>query len=369
MKGVTSQERNGAVYWYARIDGQRAYCGQGKEGERLAKVARKKWDVKQYETREASAGLKVKRPKLKTVAKVADWYIELPAVQELKSYGRKISAIKHVIDFFGKKSTSRIEPDVQEKYRALRAAQGASSGTIDYEIRQLQAMMTLAVKRRMADRETAPREYIVKREIIPRRIVTDAEYAKLLKHADPYFKDLLVCAWETGMRSAEICNLRASQVFLDLQHISGVTVDYIALGKHDTKTGHGRIIPISAELKEVLERRMPKRGLIFLNENGQPYGRQMIADRLMRLCKRADVPYGDKAIEHNQRVGIVFHSFRHTRVSKWVEMGYSDEIIRKASGHRSLEAYQRYVHIDAPTVMRLVNPSAVEKRYNKVVSI
>jgi hypothetical protein len=38
-------------------------------------------------------------------------------------------------------------------------------------------------------------------------------------------------------------------------------------------------------------------------------------------------------------------------------MGYSDEIIRRASGHTSLESYQRYVKLDPIAIMRLVkNP-------------
>ena len=35
-------------------------------------------------------------------------------------------------------------------------------------------------------------------------------------------------------------------------------------------------------------------------------------------------------------------------------MGFSDEIVRRATGHKSLEAYQRYVKLDPASVMRLV---------------
>ena len=36
------------------------------------------------------------------------------------------------------------------------------------------------------------------------------------------------------------------------------------------------------------------------------------------------------------------------------EMGFSDEIVRRASGHKNLEAYQQYVKLDPSVVMRLV---------------
>ena len=62
--------------------------------------------------------------------------------------------------------------------------------------------------------------------------------------------------YESGMRNGEISNLRASQVYLDLPHISGQMVDYIDLGIFDTKTGTRRTVPVSARLKGVLERRL-----------------------------------------------------------------------------------------------------------------
>jgi hypothetical protein len=44
-------------------------------------------------------------------------------------------------------------------------------------------------------------------------------------------------------------------------------------------------------------------------------------------------------------------------------MGFSDEIIRRATGHKSLEAYRNYVKIDPHVVMRLVegNKSKTDK--------
>ena len=80
------------------------------------------------------------------------------------------------------------------------------------------------------------------------------------------------------------------------------------------------------------------------------------------LCKSAGIPHGDKALnEKGERVGVVFHCFRHTRTTRWVEMGFSDEIIRRATGHRSLEAYQNYVKLDPAAVMRLVASEEVKR--------
>ena len=61
MKGVTSRERNGVTYWYARIHGKKVYCGKGKKGRGLAVAAKSKELVSKFENQEIGAGLKVKR--------------------------------------------------------------------------------------------------------------------------------------------------------------------------------------------------------------------------------------------------------------------------------------------------------------------
>ncbi|UCE83986.1 MAG: hypothetical protein JSV47_05615, partial [Deltaproteobacteria bacterium] len=74
----------------------------------------------------------------------------------------------------------------------------------------------------------------------------------------------------------------------------------------------------------------------------------------------AKLPHGDKTLDKKKkRIGFVFHCLRATRTTKWVKLGYSDEIIKKATGHKSLEAYHRYVNLDASDVMMLVQPKLV----------
>jgi integrase len=81
-----------------------------------------------------------------------------------------------------------------------------------------------------------------------------------------------------------------------------------------------------------------------------------VTAKMMHLCKRAKIPYGDKRLNHKgEKEGIVFHCLRHTRTSMWVEMGLSDEIIRRATGHKSLEAYRAYVELDPAAIMRLAD--------------
>jgi integrase len=370
MKGVTCRERKGTAYWYARVGGQRVYCGKDDKGRELAEAARSKEVVKRYENREMGAGLRVKKTEFKTVLDMANWYMTLPTVQQQKSYQRKVGACAHVKEYFGKRGINQVEGDQMERYREHRKGQGALDGTVNLELSILRAMYNLARKRKKIDADSMPGEFVLVKVRNPRRMVTEDEFDRISEGASGDFRDVLICAYESAMRSREIANLTASQVNLDVSHISGKTLDYINLGIFDTKTGARRMVPVSATLKEVLERRLEgleSEDRVFTYTKGgrvRRYNPNKISLAFMRLGQEIGILYGDKLLnEKGERIGIVFHCFRHTRTTKWVEMGFSDELIRRATGHKSLEAYRNYVKITDPSaVMRLVARDDV-KRY------
>jgi integrase len=357
MKGVSSITRNGVRYWYARIDGRKNYCGKGDKGLELANAAKAKEEVKKYEHKEVSAGLRVKRYDLKTFKHLSNWYMTLPTIQNQAIYKRKVSISNHLMKYFGSRAVNQIEADDIERYREHRLGEGSVNGTIDLEVQVLRSMFNLAITRKKIPPDSKPGEFVQLREANPRRTVTDDEFQRILKHAEDDFKEFLICGYETGMRSSEICNLTADRVKLDIQHISGATLDYIDLGIFDTKTKARRTVPISPTLKDILKRRLD--GLdpddLVFTRKGRKFLTGHIGERLKAVCEKAKVVYGDKVFnDRGERIGIVFHSFRHTRTTKWVEAGFSDEIIRRATGHKSLDAYRNYVKLDPHVVMRLV---------------
>ena len=358
MKGVSCVTRKGVVYWYARIDARKTYCGIGDKGYKLAVAARGKYESKRYERREVTAGLKVERPEFRTVKDLLNWYMtEIPSVQGKKGYHRKMTAAGHLIQHIGARSVGDMEEIKQEAYREARKEEGAANKTIDVEISTLSAAYNAARRSKKIPAEFVPGHFVISTGVNPRRTVAEAEFQKLLDHADPDFRDVLICGYDSAMRSSEICGLTTGQVHLNIQHISGRIVDYIDLGIFDTKTKARRTVPISGRLKEILERRLvglQPEDRMFTNR-GKALAISRVSDKMKTLCIKAGVPYGDKLLNaKGEKVGIVFHSLRHTRTSRWVEAGFSDEIVRRATGHRSLRAYQIYVKLDPSVVMRLV---------------
>ena len=372
MIGVTSITRNGTDYWYARVDGDRKYCGKGQNGHKLAVAERSKCVAKRYENREMNAGLKVKKVQFKTVTDLSNWYMQLPKVQGQKSYQRKVNASSHVLAYFGRTPVYRIESDDIERYRLRRTTSGAAEGTVNIEVILLSAMYTEARKAKKVHADMVPGEFHTVDSRNPRPIILDDVFETLLRHAKLDFADFLVCGYESAMRSSEICDLRAYQVHLDEKRISGgrvMVVDYIDIGIFDTKTKARRTVPVSPGLKEVLQRRLE--GLepedrVFTKKDGSAWNPKTVCMRFKYACNRAGIPHGDKLLnEKGERVGVVFHCLRHTRTTKWVQMGFSDEIIRRATGHKTLEAYQNYVKLGPTAVMSLVS----EKRYTNGIKL
>jgi integrase len=368
VKGVTSRAVNGEVYWYARIP-QKKYFGKGDEGRGLAEAARANFIRSKYEAdraqREMGAGLKVQVSEFNTVRQMIRWYMEeLPEVQKEKAYGRKAAAAPHLLKHLGAKGVAAIKPDVLSRYRERRLKEGVMDGTVDLEIRLLSAIYYTALENDKITREMIPKKFPLVNEVNPHRLVTDEEYQKLLEASDQDLADVFVCAYESAMRRSEIEKLTASQVILGEERVSGgkrIIADYINLGIFDTKTKARRTVPISPVLKNVLERRLKgldpadPDALVFTTRYGRPHTKFSMGHTMKGACEAAGITYGDRVFnEKGERIGITFHCFRHTRITRWIELGFSDEIVRRASGHKSLDSYRRYAKPDPGAVMRLV---------------
>ena len=103
MRGVSCKTRNGVDYWYVRLDGDKRYCGIVDKGYEIAVAAKAKEVAHNYENKEISLGLKVKKVRFLTVKDLSNWYMQLPTIQKLSSYQQKVSRCSHLLKYFGRK--------------------------------------------------------------------------------------------------------------------------------------------------------------------------------------------------------------------------------------------------------------------------
>jgi integrase len=178
--------------------------------------------------------------------------------------------------------------------------------------------------------EAAPKVKLYKPDNGRERALSGEEYQRLLSLAPLHLRRIIVCAYETGMRSGEIQKLTWPKV--DLR------AGLIRLEGKDTKTGEARVVPISSALRETLEeiRREQREGKIAPIDGrvftwlGKPLGWQG--------WKRAFNTARRKAGLEDLR----FHDLRHTFVTCKVREGWDYKRIMAITGHKTFAVFQRY---------------------------
>ena len=370
MKGVTCIARNGATYWYARVNGKRQYIGKGNKGKKDALEARHKWEYERLQAKRQGIGLETRTTQFRRFIDMMNWYMELPSTQKKpRTYQRLVYCSKHLAKHFGKRPVTRIEAIDLENYREKRKVEGGSDSSVDLEVGLMSMAYNKAKQNKLIPMEAGPGKFEKLNICNPRRPITDEEYAKILKAAenDPEFKDVIICAYETSMRGAEIAKLKVSDVRFGevLAEVPRrITADYLEVEDiKSRKTPKDRkAVPISDELAKVLKRRM--KGLkptdLIFTDNGEPWRSDngMMSRRFKNICEKAGVFYSiHKQYTNSQGrpiSGIDFHCLRVTRITKWAEL-YNDSLVRLASGHKKPEVYrERYCKPSAAAVMTLV---------------
>jgi integrase len=261
----------------------------------------------------------------------ADEFLKLYSKQNKRSWMSDETSLSHLKEFFKGKHLSDITPDLIEKYKLKRAADGVSPATINRELACLKTLFVKAVEWGKTDADPA-RKVKKLREPKPReRILTVEEMKRLLDTASPELRPVLIIALNTGMRRGEILGLR----WKDIDFVKG----FILIA--DSKSGRSRKVPMNGLVFETLRAMNREREFVFEN----PETRTNIKDvktAFKGACARAKKnpkDENDKGIE-----GLRFHDLRHTAASRMIELGADLVTVSKILGHASIGMTMRYCH-------------------------
>jgi integrase len=137
------------------------------------------------------------------------------------------------------------------------------------------------------------------------------------------FQDVLDFAYYSGWRRNEILFLTWDDVDLP----GGV----IRLTPQRSKTRTGRVLPISAPLRQVLHRRLTKRvagdARVF-RRDGEPVRAWRYA--LRDACRKAKVPHR------------LLHDCRRTAARNFIRAGVPERIAMMLTGHKTRAIFDRY---------------------------
>jgi integrase len=254
-----------------------------------------------------------------------------------------------LIAYFGKHALIGISAEMVAKYRDERLAGGdrlkdgvpqpRAANTVRLELALIGHLFTIAIKEWGLGLTYNPVLNI--RRPAPgagrNRRLSDEEETKLLalvdKHSNPMLRWIVRIAIETGMRSSEIVGLKIAQVDLERRVVR----------LQETKNTMPRTVPLSMAALEVIKQAIanpvrPKdTELIFFGEPGRDWIRRPYNFNKSWLTIKEAAGLKD----------LRFHDLRHEAVSRFVELGLSDQEVSAISGHRSMQMLKRYTHLRA----------------------
>ncbi len=191
-----------------------------------------------------------------TFNELADAYMKYARYNK-KSCDRDATSIKKLGEVLNGKRITDITPASIEHYKTLRQSSTTMYGrpptpaTLNRELACLKHMFIVARKGLLQLPGGLPSENpasaikFFDEHNIRDKVLTAEEFQRMVAISPEYLKPVLVCAYHTAMRKAEILGLTWDRV--DLK--SG----FIRLKEVDTKTAERRSIPIGRELRETLQ--------------------------------------------------------------------------------------------------------------------
>lgn len=324
------------------IDGQRVHRVIGKESEGVTREqAERAIEAFRTKAREERLDLPTKRKQHRTFKEAAKEYLANieattgPADKGFADIPNKRRNLEtHLVPALGSHRLDKITEFAIKGYTKKRAGEGASIATVNRELATLSHLFKRATKWKWLKAEDCPP---IEKSAEPQKqitILSDKERDALLRAAiadqDQQAWLFVAIGLNAAMRHSEILRIRFDQIDFANRRI------YVP----EAKAGQ-RVQPITASLAAMLAKERDQRddaeGWIFpaTKSNSTTPHRQAMSKQFERIVTRAGL--------NPQKVTP--HVMRHTAITQLVQGGADLPTIQKISGHKTLVALMRYVHI------------------------
>lgn len=240
-----------------------------------------------------------------------------------------------VNEALGNKLISELSHKDIEKYKRERLSQitrygtPTSAVTVNHELQILSASLNWLVKGDVIPRNPIAR-YERAKQNAPAKIVLDEghqdgpQWLAILNCADPDTVPILVCLYETGMRPAEVFQMRWNWIEEITEHAWMITVP----AKLE-KTGSERKIPVSPKLLEVLKSMSRHSELVFPSP---------VTGEIRISIQRAFTGIIRRAGLNGKE--ITPYALRRTRITIWDEI--DGDACRYVVGHTAKDVHAKH---------------------------
>jgi integrase len=313
------QERGDHSYWISWLFNGRRYrkrIGSSSKKTAEAVLAKIKTEIAEGKFLDRKKERKIKFRDL------ADTYMEKHAKPNKRSWkSTDQGLVNNLVAFFGDRHIHEIDVLLVEDFKAERRKH-VSSATVNRSLSCLRCMFNRAI-----DWDILTSNPMRKVKRLPEknkrlRFLERHEIVRLLNCCRPLLRAVITVAIHTGMRKAEITNLKWRDV--DFKR------DLITLLK--TKNGKARYILLNKPAKDALVGvlKNSESEFIFCKKDGSRFN---VRKSFETACKKAKIQ------------DFRFHDLRHTFASHLAMSGVDLITIKELLGHETLEMTQRYAHL------------------------
>lgn len=280
-----------------------------------------------------------------SVGELCQWYLDLPEVKAKASYDRDEDSIENLKRLLGEATklrevtAGRIDGYQTKRlgeYRtvylrkkggpAIRKAKAETPktirpATVNREVACLRAMIRRAIKHKKLDVNPMSGVKKLPENNVREKVVDNDQFEMLLEACPQHLKPIVLLAYYTGMRRAEILFLTWDEV--DLPD------GFIRLKADMTKTGVARSVPLHPRVIEALSclPRGIRSSRVFLWK-GKPVND--VKKSFKAACARAGLS------------DFTFHDLRHCAINNFRLAGNDYFKIMAISGHKTMSVFKRY---------------------------
>jgi len=287
----------------------------------------------------------VLRPSHRTL-RYAQFVEEFMSYANVHNAARTVALFRNVLNGFNRVVKNTLITDITavhiDRYKTIRLRE-VKPVSVNVELRMLKSAFSTALRWKMVKENPCkgvPFAHVPEQLSV---FLTPKDFEKLIHViAEIWFRELVVFAVLTGLRRAEIVNLR----WVDVDMERGV-IHIQSSPRFKTKQGKQRTIPLNSTALELLRAKRKRQAgeyVFTLDGNGR-----ISCDWVSHLFKR----YVRKANLADDRVH--FHSVRHSFASWLVQGGATLYEVQKLLGHSSSKVTEIYSHLQPEQMHATVN--------------
>ena len=339
MNGMGRMFQRGAVWWIAYSHRGHEYREStkttGKKGETLAgKLLKKRLG-------EIGRGRLIGPQEEKvTFESMAEDLERDYAINGKRSAHTLTQKLKHLRASFALMRAVDLTTDRIRTHVTARQQEGAANATINRELAALKRMFTLAIEAgRLSTRPHIP---MLEEHNARQGFVDHGSFLALHEALPDHLKDPVAFLYFSGWRVSEMRSLEWRDVDL--------TGRVVRLRPERSKNKTGRVLPLSGELFEVIERAATARRLDCVHVfhiDGKPIG--AFRKSWARACVTAGLgsmvpsgkftPAGEPELIYK---GLTPHDLRRSAVRNMVRAGIPERVCMALSGHKTRAIFDRY---------------------------